>query len=603
MDIFDFPEEEESGPKEYKFRLICLSIDDMQSLASQMQYRINQGNGEAFYELGVLDNGFALGLSDSELDESLANLELVSQMAGAVICDITRTRVMHKNTTIGILKSSFFGNVCPDDTSLENVELTIAEVFVREKFDESHYIDIKIAVAGNVDSGKSTLIGILSSGKLDDGDGFARQYVLTHKHERESGRTSSITQRIIGFDSSGTMVNDVLSGRRHISWSDIVTRSSKIITLYDLAGHKRYLSTTIHGIHAYKPDYVIVMMDRDVLDMTIEHIIQCIANGVPFIIVMSKIDITPIDKVDKALSIIKKLISGPGSRKLSQLITSEEDVITCLQPLKNGHLCPIFKISSVTGEGIHLLKKMLNILPPRINYPDADNGNIIYEITDKFKSAGHPAISGGTLLKGSIQVGSKLQMGPFSDGTFRNTTVRSIEIKRVGAEHAVPGDYTCLSLSDLKKSDIVPGMLLLDTLVKPIPSMYFTIEITVCGTRSSQNTRNKQYLSRCETEKWSGSGGGISGGHSTKIRVGYEPIVHVGSITEAAHVYDIIQITRKTTIINPVPEDEKYLLTRDKAIVVMKFCFRPHIVFKNDPVTFREGRTRGIGYVTLPGKV
>ena len=50
-----------------------------------------------------------------------------------------------------------------------------------------------IAVCGPVDAGKSSLIGVLTSGELDDGRGFARNKILVHPHERESGRTSHIS--------------------------------------------------------------------------------------------------------------------------------------------------------------------------------------------------------------------------------------------------------------------------------------------------------------------------------------------------------------------------------------------------------------------------
>lgn len=47
---------------------------------------------------------------------------------------------------------------------------------------------IRVAVVGNVDAGKSTLLGVLTHGALDDGRGFARQKLFRHKHEMESGR-------------------------------------------------------------------------------------------------------------------------------------------------------------------------------------------------------------------------------------------------------------------------------------------------------------------------------------------------------------------------------------------------------------------------------
>lgn len=43
--------------------------------------------------------------------------------------------------------------------------------------------DIRVAVVGNVDSGKSTLVGVLTKGELDDGRGSARAKVFNYTHE------------------------------------------------------------------------------------------------------------------------------------------------------------------------------------------------------------------------------------------------------------------------------------------------------------------------------------------------------------------------------------------------------------------------------------
>ena len=59
-----------------------------------------------------------------------------------------------------------------------------------------------------MDSGKSTLVAVLTHGAggaplLDNGRGSARMAVFRHKHEIESGRTSSISQQILGYDAAG----------------------------------------------------------------------------------------------------------------------------------------------------------------------------------------------------------------------------------------------------------------------------------------------------------------------------------------------------------------------------------------------------------------
>lgn len=46
---------------------------------------------------------------------------------------------------------------------------------------------------GSEGAGKSTLVGVLISGKADDGKGTARTNVFRHKHEVMDGRTSSIS--------------------------------------------------------------------------------------------------------------------------------------------------------------------------------------------------------------------------------------------------------------------------------------------------------------------------------------------------------------------------------------------------------------------------
>uniref|UniRef100_A0A673NG69 GTP-binding protein 1 n=1 Tax=Sinocyclocheilus rhinocerous TaxID=307959 RepID=A0A673NG69_9TELE len=66
---------------------------------------------------------------------------------------------------------------------------------------------LRVAVVGNVDAGKSTLLGVLTHGELDNGRGFARQKLFRHKHEMESGRTSSVGNDILGFDQEGHVVN------------------------------------------------------------------------------------------------------------------------------------------------------------------------------------------------------------------------------------------------------------------------------------------------------------------------------------------------------------------------------------------------------------
>ena len=65
------PAEEEFGNKEYKLKLVEKEKDKCDRLASQMIYRLYEGEGKAIYILGVSDSGNVIGISQEELDETI----------------------------------------------------------------------------------------------------------------------------------------------------------------------------------------------------------------------------------------------------------------------------------------------------------------------------------------------------------------------------------------------------------------------------------------------------------------------------------------------------------------------------------------------------
>lgn len=105
--------------------------------------------------------------------------------------------------------------------------------------------NIRVAVVGNVDAGKSTMIGTLTSSMLDDGRGSSRTSIMKHRHEIESGRTSTASSHLMGFRSTGQAIagKDTMRARRK-SEDEVARESYRVVTLMDLAGHEKYLKTT-----------------------------------------------------------------------------------------------------------------------------------------------------------------------------------------------------------------------------------------------------------------------------------------------------------------------------------------------------------------------
>ena len=66
-------------------------------------------------------------------------------------------------------------------------------------------------------------------------------YNNRHKHEIESGRTSSVGGEILGFDSQSEPVMHPAGSGRKLTWEEICTKATKVLSFVDLAGHEKYL--------------------------------------------------------------------------------------------------------------------------------------------------------------------------------------------------------------------------------------------------------------------------------------------------------------------------------------------------------------------------
>ena len=94
----DQPREREYGNKEYKWRIVPKDKKKRNfksnKLASQLMYRLYEGDGKAVYILGILDNGIAIGLNQDEIYD---NLEMFENITNIINCNIKNIRLYNKN--------------------------------------------------------------------------------------------------------------------------------------------------------------------------------------------------------------------------------------------------------------------------------------------------------------------------------------------------------------------------------------------------------------------------------------------------------------------------------------------------------------------------
>lgn len=519
--------EKDDGNIEYKRQLIDLDNDKINKRSTQMKYRVYEGLGEALYYIGVEDDGSISELNEDEYNKSIKNLELI---ANKINCQVIKIYETQKN-------NNFMG-----------------EFLIREN-DKENKINIKIGVAGNVDSGKSTTIGTLTKGVLDDGRGKSRVHVFNYKHEIDSGRTSSIGHQIMGFDDKGNIINS----NKNNTWSEISNQSSKLISFYDLAGHEKYLRTTIYGLASIHPDYCLIMVGANmgINHMTREHIGLCINLKIPFIILITKIDIVPPNVLDETIKKINNMCKN-RIRKIPYNIKNISDVINVVKNIKSDSIVPIIQISNVTNYNLDILKSLFNLLPIRNDYNQYINNSAEFLIDNTYAVIGHPSIVSGTVKSGIIKVNDTLLLGPFFDSSYKQVKVRSIHENYKDLKETKAGAFVCISLKNITRREIKRGMILI-------------------ADDNNLKVAVKQFIAQVHIL------------HSpTTIKTGYQPFVHIEHVRQSVKMLEITKLTN---------ENNDLLLSGDKATIKLEFIMKPEYIKIGMRLIFREGKVKAVGKI------
>ena len=420
--------------------------------------------------------------------------------------------------------------------------------------------DVKIAVVGNVDSGKSSLVGTLLRGKNDDGRGSNRELIMNYPHERESGQTSSVGYQIIGFREDGSLIH-VEGKNKKDTWPKIMKETKKLVTFMDLAGHERYLKTTIHGMSCNHPDYAIILIEgRGVRGMTREHIMLALSFGVPFIILITKVDLYTKEVVAATIDRVGKLVKN--AKKEMWLVRDEVDLHIPLQQ-PGEKFVPVFSISNVSGEGLDLFKEYLFRLPKRIDYSPSVNEPFEMAVIEGFMVQGIGVVAHGFLAQGTAHAGDTVWVGPDTTGMYHKTKIRTIQFKRINVDFVLPGHHCTVSLPGIDKKMLKQGVYIIhDSVADRLSVRKYTADVKVLTS------------------------------HPITIKRGYCPILNMDNIRMSARVLKI------TTVPKNEPEEQlEYLRGGGRARIQFKFIYRPVYLRPNATFVFREGKTRGFGQV------
>lgn len=456
----------------------------------------------ALYEIGVADDGTLVGLTKDEMEESLTTLRV---MAASLGCSVE----VHRRVIVGdcewVESTELVDSFVPSPHQIiRNGKLWVAEALVKPNFgfldeengtNSSHKNEqaisesasvpsrgssttpqLRVTFTGPTTSGKSSLLGTLSTGTLDNGRGNSRLSLLKHRHEVATGVTSSIAQELIGYKDQ-SILN--YSHGNIESWVDIhdCSEGGRLVFVSDSAGHPRYRRTVLRGLMNWAPHWIILCLavddgdtatkghgvtssTQDVLgvtsvgaDLVKAHLTLSLKLDIPLAVVITKMDLASKTSAhrttNKILSAVKEAgripkILRPDQKVWRDLDRVPDDDSAMVKDLLKGisesgnltEVVPIAFTSAVRGSGIGLLHALLENLPlpPTPTARDyvgmalnPEQPKCLFHIDDTFslptsysnitgalgKQADPGIVVSGYLRFGRLSAGDKIVIGPF----------------------------------------------------------------------------------------------------------------------------------------------------------------------------------------------
>jgi elongation factor 1-alpha len=423
-----------------------------------------------------------------------------------------------------------------------------------------------INVAGRVNSGKSTLIGALVTGKPDNGSGSARSFLLIHPQEITRGQTADIHLAFVGFDERGECIH-LENPLNKEEAARVLDQSSKVLTFFDAPGHKEYSKTMIRSILGADAQYGLILVpgpdEADLIrneerksgirrldDITREHLILMSNQESPIIVIISKIDKTTPEDLELVGTTLRETLKEIGHIPVS--ISSHDEIPLVVREIGHGTLVPILEITATEKKSLNLLIELLKQLPSETHNsnPAAPARAYVDKVYRGIR--GTNVVITGTVRSGVFKKGQTLVVGPDAEGRLNQGRLFSIEMFKRRVSTVKTGDLFGFDLKELDKHKIRRGQIVADPEGAIKGCKVFEANIVV--------TR-----------------------HPTRISVGYSPVMQCHTI-------------QQTVILKKI-YDADYLCVGDWAKVRLEFMLYPEAVEVGDKIVLREANTRAIGTI------
>ena len=261
----------------------------------------------------------------------------------------------------------------------------------------NHGIHYTVGTAGHVDHGKSSLVQALTGINPD-------------RWEEEQRREMTID---LGF-----------------AWLSLP--SGRTLSLVDVPGHERFIKNMLAGVGGLDAVLFVIAADEGVQPQTVEHVHILDLLGIDQgLIVLTKHDLVDQEWLELIHADVSELVQGSSL----------------------AHM-PRVAVSARTGQGLDLLQheldQLLAQLPPRQTF----TGEPRLPIDRVFTVSGFGTVVTGTLLAGSFDVGTTVELQP---GNLHGR-IRGLQTHETKLTTAVPGSRVAINLGGIDHHHLAKGM-------------------------------------------------------------------------------------------------------------------------------------------------
>jgi len=253
---------------------------------------------------------------------------------------------------------------------------------------------VLFATAGHVDHGKTSLIKALTG-------------IDTDRLPEEKRRGLSID---IGF-----------------AYLDFPEKGVRL-ELIDVPGHERFIRNAIAGLSAVSGVILVVDAGEGVMPQTIEHLRIAKGMGV-------RRGVGVLTKIDRIEPELLELAEG----ELRDLLKRE------------GLDFPLVRVSSLSGEGLEELRRMLGDLLEEVR--EAEDEPLRIVVDSAFTVRGYGTVLRGSCTSGSVEVGEKVVVEPIG----KSSRVRALQNHGAFVRKAVAGERVALNLPEIDRSEVERG--------------------------------------------------------------------------------------------------------------------------------------------------